>query len=220
MDSIPEIPAATPVQSPPPAAPSHKRFPFLLLLPVIVLPVLSAFIAYLFAQNMGLRQQLIQLQRSPNIFCGGIAGTLCPSGYTCTLEGNYPDASGVCTVMQNTGILKATIMRSPTCPGAQRPGETCEAPVANETFIIFLVSGLDNTDYKTKQEKRSSTVGLIKKQTVTTNAAGQFTVTLEAGSYTIRNTDPGIGKDVGNSDFTIVAGQTTTRRFIIDTGIR
>jgi len=34
-------------------------------------------------------------------FCGGIAANLpenqCPEGYQCKLDGNYPDASGVCT---------------------------------------------------------------------------------------------------------------------------
>ena len=29
-------------------------------------------------------------------FCGGIAGKLCPSGYSCKLDGNYPDAGGTC----------------------------------------------------------------------------------------------------------------------------
>lgn len=29
-------------------------------------------------------------------FCGGIAGISCPEGYKCKLEGNYPDAGGVC----------------------------------------------------------------------------------------------------------------------------
>ncbi|MCR4313420.1 MAG: hypothetical protein NUV58_04170 [Candidatus Roizmanbacteria bacterium] len=29
-------------------------------------------------------------------FCGGIAGILCPEGYDCNLDGNYPDAAGVC----------------------------------------------------------------------------------------------------------------------------
>jgi hypothetical protein len=32
-----------------------------------------------------------------NIFCGGVAGIPCPiSGYTCTAEGNYPDAGTNC----------------------------------------------------------------------------------------------------------------------------
>jgi hypothetical protein len=29
-------------------------------------------------------------------FCGGIAGKLCPTGYECQYEGNYPDAGGKC----------------------------------------------------------------------------------------------------------------------------
>lgn len=29
-------------------------------------------------------------------FCGGIAGTECPTGYSCQLEGDYPDAGGKC----------------------------------------------------------------------------------------------------------------------------
>lgn len=29
-------------------------------------------------------------------FCGGIAGTECPEGYICQLDGNYPDAAGIC----------------------------------------------------------------------------------------------------------------------------
>lgn len=29
-------------------------------------------------------------------FCGGIAGITCPKGYTCKLDGNYPDSGGKC----------------------------------------------------------------------------------------------------------------------------
>jgi hypothetical protein len=32
-----------------------------------------------------------------NKFCGGIAGIVCPGGYKCQLDGNYPDAGGKCT---------------------------------------------------------------------------------------------------------------------------
>ncbi|MBM3200347.1 hypothetical protein FJZ53_05395 [Candidatus Woesearchaeota archaeon] len=31
-----------------------------------------------------------------NEFCGGIAGTMCCEGISCKLDGNYPDAGGVC----------------------------------------------------------------------------------------------------------------------------
>jgi hypothetical protein len=42
-------------------------------------------------------------------FCGGIAGKICPEGYTCRLDGNYPDAGGSCiqTTKTKTGY---------TCP--------------------------------------------------------------------------------------------------------
>lgn len=30
-------------------------------------------------------------------FCGGIAGVACPEGYSCSYDGSYPDAGGVCT---------------------------------------------------------------------------------------------------------------------------
>ncbi len=30
------------------------------------------------------------------IFCGGIAGASCPTGYSCKLDGSYPDAGGTC----------------------------------------------------------------------------------------------------------------------------
>lgn len=36
-------------------------------------------------------------QSSEGKMCGGIAGIICPEGYTCVLNGNYPDASGKCT---------------------------------------------------------------------------------------------------------------------------
>jgi len=32
-----------------------------------------------------------------NKMCGGIAGIICPEGYTCDMQGKtYPDASGIC----------------------------------------------------------------------------------------------------------------------------
>lgn len=46
---------------------------------------------------------VISLVQSPYIkttgepkFCGGIAGITCPGGFTCKLDGNYPDAGGIC----------------------------------------------------------------------------------------------------------------------------
>lgn len=33
--------------------------------------------------------------------CGGIAGVICPTGYVCSLNGSYPDASGTCIKQVN-----------------------------------------------------------------------------------------------------------------------
>lgn len=32
----------------------------------------------------------------PKKMCGGIAGVICPDGYTCSKKSNYPDAAGTC----------------------------------------------------------------------------------------------------------------------------
>ena len=101
-----------------------------------------------------------------------------------------------------TGTLVATVMRSPTCAGAQRPGETCEAPVDNETFNIIRLS--DNR--------------II--QSVRTDKDGKLMVSLASGTYQLQSNTRGIGKIIENPDFTIISGQTTTQQFDIDTGIR
>ena len=41
-------------------------------------------------------QDLPCAQEAGEKTCGGIAGKICPSGYKCLYEGNYPDASGIC----------------------------------------------------------------------------------------------------------------------------
>ncbi|KAJ3056344.1 hypothetical protein HK097_007322 [Rhizophlyctis rosea] len=40
-------------------------------------------------------------------FCGGIAAIKCRDGLTCTLNGKYPDAGGVCTKPTRTTTTKA-----------------------------------------------------------------------------------------------------------------
>lgn len=35
-------------------------------------------------------------ENKPGAFCGGIAGKMCPAGYICASEGDYPDAGGIC----------------------------------------------------------------------------------------------------------------------------
>lgn len=39
-----------------------------------------------------------KLNNQENKFCGGIAGIACPNGFTCKLDGTYPDAGGTCEV--------------------------------------------------------------------------------------------------------------------------
>ncbi len=41
-----------------------------------------------------------------DVFCGGIAGMPCPSGFICELDGNYPDAGGWCVRVNDTPVVK------------------------------------------------------------------------------------------------------------------
>lgn len=57
-------------------------------------------------------------------FCGGIAGKLCPSGYSCKLDGSYPDAGGTCI---KAGM--ACTEEAKQCPDGSyvgRTGPNCE----------------------------------------------------------------------------------------------
>ena len=38
-------------------------------------------------------------------FCGGIAGIICPTGYSCNYDGNYPDAGGKCVKKRSFILL-------------------------------------------------------------------------------------------------------------------
>ncbi|MEK7076340.1 MAG: hypothetical protein AAB941_01625 [Patescibacteria group bacterium] len=40
--------------------------------------------------------QILNDSNTGGEFCGGITGKLCPGGYTCKLDGSYPDAGGTC----------------------------------------------------------------------------------------------------------------------------
>lgn len=61
--------------------------------PLIVSTLLaSAFVILL----VSLYSAIYNNQPKTNIFCGGIAMIACPDGYSCRLEGTYPDAGGQC----------------------------------------------------------------------------------------------------------------------------
>lgn len=55
-------------------------------------------------------------------FCGGIAGRQCPTGYSCKLDGNYPDAGGTCTLVACTMEAKQCLDGS----SVGRTGPNCE----------------------------------------------------------------------------------------------
>lgn len=65
MDPIPENPTTPVIPPVQPAIPPKKPFPFLLFFAIVILLAFSGSIAYLFAQNIALKQQLTKLQTSP-----------------------------------------------------------------------------------------------------------------------------------------------------------
>lgn len=63
-------------------------------------------------------------------FCGGIAAIQCPAGYTCKLDGNYPDAGGRC-IKENV-FCTQDAKQCPDGSWVGRQGPKCEfAPCPN-----------------------------------------------------------------------------------------
>lgn len=207
--------------------PSTSKLPtILLVVSALGLFATTALLAY---QNVSLQQQISSLElkiaskpkptptptlavtptptKESNAFCGGIAAIPCPSGFSCKLDGTYPDAGGKCETNTGEGTLKGTVIKSPTCAGPQRVGQICEAPYPNGEFILYREEGRGN-------------VHLVEIKSVKTDSLGKFTTNLEPGNYKLKNLKSGIGNDVTNNDINIVAGKTTTITFNIDTGIR
>ncbi len=59
-------------------------------------------------------------------FCGGIAAIACPSGYSCKLDGSYPDAGGTCVVNSTSiGNCKPTGCSGQICSDKDEVS-TCE----------------------------------------------------------------------------------------------
>ncbi|MFA5931021.1 MAG: Kazal-type serine protease inhibitor family protein [archaeon] len=58
-------------------------------------------------------------ENSTEKFCGGIAAIQCPSGFTCKLDGTYPDAGGKC-------IFDCPIYSPPYCPNGEVVSKTDE----------------------------------------------------------------------------------------------
>lgn len=70
------------------------------LIPVIIFLIILVAGSIVFLQYMQEQDLPKSNQKADGKFCGGIAGNLpefqCPPGYYCKLEGDYPDAGGVC----------------------------------------------------------------------------------------------------------------------------
>jgi hypothetical protein len=95
--------------------------------------------------------------------------------------------------------LKGKVMRGPTKPVC-RIGESCEEP-ARGVKLVFSRSG--------KIIARA-----------TTNQNGWYRVTLRAGRYAVRATNPSISKNLSPKSATVPTGRVKRVDFAIDTGIR
>lgn len=179
---------------------STSTFPVFFTVLVSILLVTTGLLVY---QNRQLRQQL----NAPTTYaeCLKTPGSVLQESYpaTCVTTNGLRFTQPLTPLNETTkGTLEATVMRSPTCPGAQKLGEVCEAPIANGIYRVIRPS--DNEVV----------------QTVTTDKNGKFAISLAVGAYQLQSPTTGIGKNIGNPDFTITSGKTTIQQFDIDTGIR
>lgn len=62
-------------------------------------------------------------------FCGGIAGVQCKSGYSCQLDGNYPDAGGTCIKQDSSYCIQVITPARNNATGEIREFSTpCDVP--------------------------------------------------------------------------------------------
>ena len=111
-----------------------KRQTAILVLKLLVaLSLFTGIIATIFVLFLSITHQKIGILPSPSPtitqqpvegkFCGGIAGIQCPTGYTCQLTGNYPDAGGKCV---KTIYCPQDIKMCPNGKSSRRVGPKCE----------------------------------------------------------------------------------------------
>ncbi len=112
----------------------HLFWPILL----IVLSIASLTISGLIIMKTFSKQSLPEDSSSltPNtseekIPCGGFAGAICPDGYECQLEGDYPDAGGNCVKITNAF----------TCPSGEwvncMPGPDAKPECSTEAMAWY-----------------------------------------------------------------------------------
>lgn len=58
--------------------------------------LLSAALVLLVLIAVFVVRNITKKPSSETTFCGGIANIACQSGFSCTLDGSYPDAGGRC----------------------------------------------------------------------------------------------------------------------------
>lgn len=73
--------------------PMKKKSPINNFLIVLLTSLLILGLSYYFIiQNQQSNSKSNELTK----FCGGFARSICPEGFSCKLDGKYPDASGKC----------------------------------------------------------------------------------------------------------------------------
>lgn len=139
-----------------------------------------------------------------NNFCGGIAAIQCPSGYSCKLDGSYPDAGGTCIPNGSTGTLTGHVTIGPNCP-VEQAGNPCTPSPQAYTSRQVMVYKADGTT-------------LVATQNFDTQ--GNYDIALSPGIYVVkaRTNISSTANVVGT--VTIKSGQISTLNFSIDTGIR
>ncbi len=81
---------------------SHWILPALLFLIVLTIIPVSVYVLSTFVSTPNSSDNSINSLPPPTPkptegkFCAGLAGLQCPTGYTCRLDGDYPDAGGKC----------------------------------------------------------------------------------------------------------------------------
>ena len=70
-----------------------------------------------------------EVDTSVGQFCGGIAATMCPYGYVCKLDGNYPDAGGACAKEDSTDCIQViTPAQNPQTGEVREFPTPCDVP--------------------------------------------------------------------------------------------
>ncbi len=169
-------------------------------------------------------------------FCGGIAGIQCPSGYSCKLEGNYPDAGGTCEAAVGGKACTQDAKKCSDGSYVARTGPNCEfAACPGDGILAGHVTIGPNCPVEqvghpctpspeTYAAHEFVVLNGAQKETARfyAGADGNYSIALSPGTYTVTTAKTGFGymsKDLP-STIVIKNGQTVSLNVSIDTGIR